>query len=181
LPFVNVYPDFRIYDKNRYAFGTMRCYSAILKKRMTTNKCETCGSLRLLNIHHKNKDIWDNRRENLSVLCSKCHFKEDFPDGKPFFKGKHHSDYSKELLRKINIGKKYGEETRLKLSKVHKGKPFSEEHKRKISEALKGKIRTKEHCRNISIAKLKRGGEFYGIFISHWENEDMPLTNVVEG
>lgn len=39
-------------------------------------KCESCGydkNLDILGIHHKNHNHFDNRLENLAVLCANCH------------------------------------------------------------------------------------------------------------
>ena len=49
------------------------------------DKCEVCGAINhelhpitqkkvVLTIHHLNKDIKDNRYENLIAVCQRCHF-----------------------------------------------------------------------------------------------------------
>lgn len=35
--------------------------------------CEQCGSVSNLHIHHKDKNITNNSKENLVTLCRKCH------------------------------------------------------------------------------------------------------------
>ena len=53
------------------------------------------------------------------------------------FYGKHHSDKTKEYLRKINLGKTISEETKSKISEANQGHYVAEETKEKISEATK--------------------------------------------
>jgi len=36
-------------------------------------KCETCGSLKLIDVHHIDKDKYNNKKENLQILCRSCH------------------------------------------------------------------------------------------------------------
>ena len=42
---------------------------------LTTACCEQCGSTKNLLIHHRDHDRTNNKRENLQVLCKKCHQK----------------------------------------------------------------------------------------------------------
>lgn len=35
--------------------------------------CENCGSRKNIEIHHIDKDPWNNSHENLKILCPKCH------------------------------------------------------------------------------------------------------------
>ena len=53
------------------------------------------------------------------------------------FYGKHHSEETKEYLRKINLGKTISEETKNKISKAKIGHYVAEQTKEKISEATK--------------------------------------------
>lgn len=46
-----------------------RLYRTLISK----DKCHRCGTLHQLGIHHKNDDHYDNRVENLEVLCHPCH------------------------------------------------------------------------------------------------------------
>ena len=39
-------------------------------------RCERCGTGPPLEIHHRNGDRTDNRRENLEALCVACHLRE---------------------------------------------------------------------------------------------------------
>lgn len=40
---------------------------------ITKDKCRKCGATNDLGIHHKNDDHFDNRLDNLEVLCNSCH------------------------------------------------------------------------------------------------------------
>lgn len=46
-----------------------RPYRDLIEKE----SCESCGTTECLGIHHKNEDHYDNRPENLQVLCNSCH------------------------------------------------------------------------------------------------------------
>ncbi|MGG7079669.1 HNH endonuclease [Clostridium sardiniense] len=42
-------------------------------------RCEECGSNKNLNVHHKTYDnIWNERDEDLEVLCQPCHYRRHF-------------------------------------------------------------------------------------------------------
>ena len=51
------------------------------------------------------------------------------------FKGRQHSEESKEQIRLKSIGRKHSKETRQKMSNFQMGRILSEEHKRKIGDA----------------------------------------------
>jgi hypothetical protein len=36
--------------------------------------CEICGSIKYINVHHKDENEKNNNRDNLQILCRKCHF-----------------------------------------------------------------------------------------------------------
>lgn len=62
----------QIRGKNHYLWKggkSKRDYRKIIKKE----KCCECGSKLNLGIHHKNFDHYDNRKDNLQVLCVSCH------------------------------------------------------------------------------------------------------------
>ena len=67
-------PKWRAGEKNgRYKHGlASRMYRSVITK----DKCRLCGSTENLGIHHKNDDHYDNRLENLEVLCNSCHMSE---------------------------------------------------------------------------------------------------------
>lgn len=52
--------------------------SRLIKEGLKINKCEKCGceDPLVLELHHKNRNHFDNRFENLEVLCANCHRKE---------------------------------------------------------------------------------------------------------
>ena len=43
--------------------------------RLLGNKCEICGSIKQLHIHHINGDQSDDEIKNLELLCNSCHGK----------------------------------------------------------------------------------------------------------
>lgn len=48
----------------------------LLRERGT--KCERCDYNKgeILQIHHKNRNKYDNRHENLEIICPNCHYEE---------------------------------------------------------------------------------------------------------
>ncbi len=51
----------------------------LLRKRGA--KCERCGynkKEKILQVHHKNRNNKDNRRENLEIICPNCHCEEHY-------------------------------------------------------------------------------------------------------
>ena len=50
--------------------------SRLYRTVITKDKCRNCGATENLGIHHKNDDHYDNRLENLEVLCNSCHMSE---------------------------------------------------------------------------------------------------------
>lgn len=49
----------------------------LIKAELKEAKCEICGDTECLELHHINGDHYDNRIENLQILCIKCHAKTD--------------------------------------------------------------------------------------------------------
>ena len=43
------------------------------RKLIVKDQCSHCGTTEKLCIHHKNDDHYDNRLENLEILCHSCH------------------------------------------------------------------------------------------------------------
>ena len=57
----------------RYKDGSQgRGYRVLVEK----DKCRACGSTEKLGVHHKNNDHYDNRIDNLEILCNSCHMSE---------------------------------------------------------------------------------------------------------
>ena len=50
--------------------------SRLYRTVITKDKCRKCDATDDLGIHHKNDDHYDNRLENLEVLCNSCHMSE---------------------------------------------------------------------------------------------------------
>lgn len=59
------HPNFK-HGKNSVRYRSM----------ITKDKCRKCGATETLGIHHKNDDHYDNRLENLEILCNSCHMSE---------------------------------------------------------------------------------------------------------
>ena len=58
-------------------------------------------------------------------------------EGGPHFKGKKHSDKTKQKLSEISKGRKFSEEAKLKISEANRRRVLSDETKRKLSEKAK--------------------------------------------
>lgn len=76
--------DLSVFKKRRYC--NRECMSkAMVHKQVTLSgyrerarklldsRCGICGTDRNLQCHHVNKDVSDNRRENVQTLCASCH------------------------------------------------------------------------------------------------------------
>lgn len=56
--------------------------------------CERCGSAKERQRHHRNRDIADNRPENVETLCARCHALEHWATDKPStYRAKYPADY----------------------------------------------------------------------------------------
>jgi 5-methylcytosine-specific restriction endonuclease McrA len=47
--------------------------SRLYRTMVVKDECGRCGATEGLSVHHKNNDHYDNRLENLEVLCESCH------------------------------------------------------------------------------------------------------------
>jgi hypothetical protein len=75
-----------------------------LKKRLINEglkeaKCEICGYTENLELHHINGDHYDNRLENLQILCPNCHAKTDNYRGRGSNKNSTPESLSKRLAK----------------------------------------------------------------------------------
>jgi hypothetical protein len=52
-------------------------HSRIYRTMIEKTHCRRCGATETLGIHHVNGDHYDNRQENLMVLCNSCHMSEE--------------------------------------------------------------------------------------------------------
>ena len=81
---INWIPEPKIFSK-KYLESTMKTYAREISRRYFKNICHKCGKTNKpynLHAHHKNKNRWDNRIENLELLCVKCHFDNHNINGK---------------------------------------------------------------------------------------------------
>ena len=55
-----------------------------LRKKLSSEfvKCENCDIMKATQVHHINKDRKNNKRENLTVLCRRCHVSKHFKNVK---------------------------------------------------------------------------------------------------
>lgn len=58
-------------DKKEYPSEFMKIRKELLK----IGHCSDCCSIEYLQVHHLDKDIYNNSMENLRVLCYYCHSK----------------------------------------------------------------------------------------------------------
>lgn len=77
--------------------------SDLLKRLVSANlkeyKCEICGYTENLELHHINGNHFDNRLENLQVLCPNCHAKTDNFRGRNIHKNSTPENLSKKYAR----------------------------------------------------------------------------------
>lgn len=63
--------------------GSFRLKLRLFQEGLKQNKCEICGLDEWLGkplccqLHHKSGDVFDNRLENLQILCPNCHTQTD--------------------------------------------------------------------------------------------------------
>lgn len=62
-------------DANRYKDG-IGIYQKLKRDEMEELKCERCGSISHLLVHHKDRNRHNNANSNLELLCKSCHQKE---------------------------------------------------------------------------------------------------------
>ena len=85
------------------------------------------------------------------------------------FKGKHHTEESKQKLRESHLGKRASDETRKKLSEMRQGeqhwnygKHWSDETKHKMSQSHTGFKHTEESKQKMSDSRKGEKNSFYG-------------------
>jgi hypothetical protein len=67
-----------VWDRNKQ-INTNTIKKALIKFGILEEKCSSCGLSEwlgkpiTLEIHHKNGDRWDNRINNVEILCPNCH------------------------------------------------------------------------------------------------------------
>lgn len=60
-------------DKNSRWLGGPKTYEKARISKLDTSTCELCGNDNSLEVHHKDKNIYNNNKENLIKVCCKCH------------------------------------------------------------------------------------------------------------
>lgn len=85
--------DFTVFSKRKFCSRTcmgqfktkdLPTDSTLLKryKIFKKEKCENCGSMSQLGVHHKDKNRLNNSEENLQTLCASCHTKLHWEEDK---------------------------------------------------------------------------------------------------
>lgn len=71
--------DIQIYLKENTNIANGKLRNKLIESGLKEAKCECCGNIEWmgknipLELHHKNFNHYDNRLENLQILCSNCH------------------------------------------------------------------------------------------------------------
>lgn len=63
--------------KENISYHSHALRERLINAGLKENKCEICGHSENLELHHINGDHYDNRLENLQILCPNCHAKTD--------------------------------------------------------------------------------------------------------
>jgi len=62
--------------KNNQSYSTAHSTARNINKYFNRQSdCQQCGSVKKLDVHHKDKDYTNNEPENLILLCRSCHTK----------------------------------------------------------------------------------------------------------
>ena len=87
------YKSALVYIENDKFISSSRLLKKLLKEGIKEKKCERCGLTEWLGeeipleLHHKNGNHYDNRLENLQILCPNCHtFTENYCGKKNLYK-----------------------------------------------------------------------------------------------
>lgn len=136
-PYPSSVPFPKIYDKNTYTVATVKAYATRIGIAYFDKKCyfKNCKGGNF-EIHHKNKNPYDNRLCNLKMLCMLHHHKEH-----PIPR------WQIEKMNNITRGIKRSKSTKKLMSNVGKqawknvSKKEKEERFRKVSETRKRRFR----------------------------------------
>ena len=124
--------DEKIWNDNYYGSGII--IKAKIKKYGKENFIRE-----VLEWFNNSTDAYEYEKKivNESIDDKKCVNIAHGGIGGPTFKGRHHTEETKQKLREISSGKHLTEETKQKLREKNKGRIFSEETRKKISEKAK--------------------------------------------
>lgn len=79
LPHYSERKDINLYLNGNTNIQTSKLRTRLIEEGLKEEKCEGCGNTEWmgkkipLELHHKNFNHYDNRLENLQILCSNCH------------------------------------------------------------------------------------------------------------
>lgn len=91
-------------------------------------------------------------------------------DRPPSWKGKKHTQETKEKIRQSNLGKHQSEYAKAVASNVHKGKKISDKHKSILSEKNKGENNSMFGKKNYDLWVIKYGKEIADEKYVNWKN-----------
>ena len=140
LPHYSERKDVQIYLKENTNIANGRLRNKLVESGLKEAKCECCGNTEWmgknipLELHHKNFNHYDNRLENLQILCSNCHsIAHEYCNTK----GKKGSTVNYYALEESLNKKQYEIVENTRLIKVNKLKPKKEKVKRFCKECGK--------------------------------------------
>jgi hypothetical protein len=80
----NIIPLSEILEGKHPTYGGNRLKLRLIKHSLIDNRCQECGmdpewngQPLTLQLHHKNGDSTDHRKENIMILCPNCHTQTD--------------------------------------------------------------------------------------------------------
>lgn len=112
-----------------------KCREIAFEQYKLKKICEKCWNNKNIIVHHIDKNHFNNKKNNIQILCRSCHTRLHMK----WFK------HSKESRLKMSKSKQWKrqplyEETKKKISNAHKWKKLSKEHKKNISIAWKWRV-----------------------------------------
>ena len=143
----------------------------LIKEGLKENKCEICGCIEWLNkpinleLHHINGDKFDNRLENLQLLCPNCHSYTEH------YRGKNKIRYD-EIKPKIEIINIEDIPKKIKKEKTEKPKRYCEVCGKELS------YKQTKYCSYECANKSQTKRPEYDVLLETLKSNDYNLTKV---